>query len=217
MQYSMRLAKRIDKNGCCPFDQKSVDNVPNIDIFIDSRINKIITDGCKEVLRRSMDASNPYRYGEQGLLVSTLDKDMYNNVLPHIHENFNGSYHRTVVNNKYKQAVNSRSINDLIFIHNHPNNSTFSAADLISFAGAKTIKIMVAIGNIHNIFIAEKIRSDEGAIEEYIEKYLYYYKKTYSKSKLTDKQIKDKAALEILKEPEKYGFYLDKLFRRNIK
>ena len=129
--YNMRIANSapMNKNGCYPFSEASINNIPDIDIFVNFGtldINELIKEGCKEVLRRSMSSKNAYRYGEQGLLISTVDRDAKGNPLPHIHEYFQGEYHEIKTDDRYKKIVATRPIKDLIFIHNHPNNSSFS-------------------------------------------------------------------------------------------
>ena len=50
--YNMRIAKRIAKKY--KFGIASINNIPDIDIFVEPENNKIVTDGCKEVLYSHM-------------------------------------------------------------------------------------------------------------------------------------------------------------------
>lgn len=216
MKYNMRIAKRKDKNGCFTFTQRSIDNIPEIDIFADSRINKIITDGCKEVLRRSMDINNPYRYGEQGLLISTVDVDSKGNKLPHIHECFDGEYHNLIAGSKYGNIVAQRPIKDLIFIHNHPNNSSFSAEDLKSLTNVKSIIAIIAVGNRHNVFILIN-NTKSSIVPNYIDKHMMEYQKKNGIviSRKKRKAIADSAARYILDNYAKFKLDYYKLRRKS--
>lgn len=149
--FSMRIANRApkSKNGCYPFSEESIKNIPDIDIFIEDEINNKIKLACQDVLRRSMHTSNKYRYGEMGILISTLDNSIY--------ERFNGEYNTIHTDNtRYNDIVYSRNKSDLIFIHNHPNNSSFSASDLINLSSYTSILGVVAVGNRHNLFLVIK-------------------------------------------------------------
>jgi len=122
--YKMRIANRgkLSRNGTCAFSEENINNIPYIDIFIETDINYKLTDGCKNVLRRSLSSKNKYRYGEQGLLISTLDNSIFYEM--------QGTYEEIITDSTYNNIIHSRQSKDLIFIHNHPNNSIFSASDM---------------------------------------------------------------------------------------
>ena len=77
--YKMRIANRghLSKNKTYAFSMENVNNIPVMPIFIEDAVNEKIAEGCKNVLMRSMNSKNKYRYGEQGLLISTLDNSVY--------------------------------------------------------------------------------------------------------------------------------------------
>lgn len=219
--YDMRVGERIDKkpmdkNGCYPFTQKSIDNIPNINIFTDTNINNEIIKGCKEVLHRSMDKRNPYRYGEQGLLISIMDMDCNGNRLPHIHEVFNGEYHKIRTDERYRNIVTNRPIKDLIFIHNHPNNSSFSAEDLKSLTSRKSMLAVVAIGNRHNIFVVINY-SQRFMVNNFIMNYMREYQKKNGIviNKVRRKNIEDEAARQILNSYDKFQLDYYKFRRKS--
>lgn len=221
IMYNMRISRQIDKkpandNKCYPFSEASINNVPDIDIFIEPEINKAITDGCKEVLRRSMDRNNTFRYGEQGLLISTLDADSRGRKLPHIHMNFQGEYHQIVTDSKYSEIVAERPVKDLIFIHNHPNNSSFSAADLKSLARGNSLLAAVAIGNRHNLFIVINT-TKKSKVVDYINNYMSEFQKRNGVviNKNKRKLIENRAARIILDKPEEFKLDYYKLRRKS--
>lgn len=150
-EFNMRIANRAPKtsNNCYPFSIDCINNIPDIDIFTEEHINEKIKLGCQDVLRRSMHSSNAYRYGEMGLLISTLDDTIY--------ERFVGKYESVPVKGtSYGSIVTNRQTKDLFFIHNHPNNSLLSFSDVSNLINAKSIYGVIAVGNRHNLHIVTK-------------------------------------------------------------
>lgn len=207
MKYSMRIGKRVEKRH--RFDYDSIDNIPFIDIFIEESDNRILTQACKRVLYNSMQ-SERYRYGEQGILVSI------GNNLPKVYETFTGNYREIKVDDRYRNIVKERDYKDLVFIHNHPSNSYFSAEDLITFALGKSLIALIAVGNQHNVYILIDTGSKIKMLK-YINYYRRTYKSKYANSMLSDKEINNKAVPDILNNPEKFGVYFEKLRRKNSK
>lgn len=150
-EYKLRIANKAPKNkhNCYPFSNDSIINIPKIDLFLEDRINEKIRLGCQDVLKRSMSYSNNYRYGEMGLLISILDNSIY--------ERFSGTYECVPINGtSYKEIVTNRNSSDLVFIHNHPNDSILSYADLYNLIHDKSMYGVIAIVNRHNIHIVFK-------------------------------------------------------------
>ena len=208
--YNMKIANMapMNKNGCYPFSEMNIGNIPDITIFIEENINKKIKLGCQDVLRRSMNSSNKYRYGEMGLLISTLDNG--------VALRLRGTYHNVSVNNiDYVNIVNKRKTKDLIFIHNHPNNSTFSYNDVVNLTSTETLRAVIAVGNRHNLFIVTK--EDEELVENF-EIYVKNKANILSKSDNNRYEIKyyrDVICKQILETcPEKFGLYYEKLRRK---
>lgn len=162
--YKMRIANRgqLSKNKTYAFSMENVNNIPIMPIFDNHNVNIKIAEGCKNVLMRSMSSKNKYRYGEQGLLISLSDDS--------VHIEIGGEYHKVTVNDEYIRIINNRNKDDLIFIHNHPDGSTFSATDIKHLYNDKYIRGIVAVGNRHNIFvIIKKFNCDSTCIEKFIE------------------------------------------------
>lgn len=213
---NMRIANRAPKtkNGVYPFSEQNINNIPYLDIFIEDNINELITQGCKDVLYKSMSSKNKYRYGEFGLLVSTIDMDRKHNAIEHIYEFIPGVYNKIYLNNRYRKILleRHRLIDDIVFIHNHPNNSTFSGSDLIQLAKYNALKSIIAVGNRHNIFVATKI----GDVSN-MKNFIYDFIKNNSSTNNEDEEkfLKDKAASIILKTPDKYNIAYNRFRRYN--
>ena len=205
----MRIAKRVGNRY--KFGVESIKNIPYVDIFIEPENNKIVTDGCKEVLYKSM-TDKTFPYGEQGLLVSTMEYS------PSIHINFRGNYKRIRTSELYHTVVDNRPNTDLIFIHNHPNNTPFSANDLLNLSGTPSILAIIAVGNTHNVHIA--IDTDiHDKISNHISNYKQKYKQLHhipDKDESLDSIIADKSVKYILDNPNKFGLEYIKMRRGSI-
>lgn len=211
--YNMKIANSAPPNkyGAYPFSVASIRSLPKIDLFIDNYSNEILNKACIDVLTASMQSTNQYRYGEIGRLVSILDCDEHNNTMQHINEQFIGGYEGVQVDDRYKIIVSSRGIGDLVFIHNHPNNSTFSGADLEHLYTDIYLYGIVAVGNRHNTFIVTKSGSTARMYN-----YIQNYARAHAKSENEVKKYKDLAALNVLKNPSKFNIEYHKFNRRKV-
>lgn len=199
MKYKMRIANRckLSKNGTYAFSEDNINNIPYIDIFIESDINNKLTDSCKNVLRRSLSSKNKYRYGEQGLLISTLDNSIFYEMA--------GTYEQVLTDSIYNNIIQSRQTKDLIFIHNHPNNSIFSASDIRHLYNDVSLIGIIAVGNRHNVHVILN-NGDCSHIEKcFLKCKIRYTKKNNTQlSKLSGREIKrieDDAVPYILSNP----------------
>lgn len=204
--FNMRIAHRVREKY--KFDESSITNIPILDIFIEQSINNKITLGCREVLRRSI-ANKEFKYGEQGLLIYTLDDT--------VHETFSGNYSRIAINNRYRDITRNREYTDLVFIHNHPSNETFSASDLKSLEMTKSLKAVVAVGNKHNLYIVLKASSVTG-IKQYIDTYTNRVIKNNNLKNISNtdlRAIEDRTVEFILNNANRFGIYYKKYRRVN--
>ena len=211
--YKMRIANSSPPNkyGAYPFSIDSINSIRDIDIYVDEYSNKVLTKACKDVLLRSMNAHNPYRYGETGRLVSILDEDLYGNKLQHIDEIYDGNYDSVSTDKKYSTIVSNRGIADLVFVHNHPNNASFSGWDLEHLYKDRFLYGIIAVGNRHNVFIVTKNGSTKN-----LYKYIQDYAKAYAKSPAEMRKYKDIAAHFILEHPDEFNIEYTKMNRRTL-
>lgn len=212
MHYMMHIANRakLSKNGTYAFSEYNINNIPYIDIFIEPEINHKLTNGCKNVLSRSLSSRNQYRFGEQGLLISTLDNSIFYEM--------QGTYESVFVDTKYNSYIQNRQTVDLIFIHNHPNNSNFSAADIRHLYTDNSLLGIIAVGNRHSIHIILS-NGNCSNIENYISNYKINYakKNNLDLGKLSKKEIKrieDSAVPYILNNTNKFNIEYYKYNRR---
>lgn len=210
----MRIANHlgINKNGWYPFSEESINNLPDIKAFTNDGVNKAILEGCKNVLYRSMKYSNKYRYGEMGLLISVGHLIFNNDNRLRIYELFNGEYNRVNTSIKYYNIINNRGTKDLIFIHNHPNNSSFSGGDIMRLTEVNNLRAIVAVGNRHNLYILIDDKKNKTALN-YIKQYVVY--RTTETGVKDDFKYENEAAKIILSNPSRYGLIYIKYRRKS--
>lgn len=157
--------------------------------------------------------SKSFPYGEQGLLVSVTD------IKPKVHINIGGNYRRVRANLEYKETVYNRQCKDLVFIHNHPNNSNFSYNDLMSFSLAEQLVAIIVIGNTRNVHTLLSTRS-KNTIAKFIRSYKHSYKVKHN-IKLDDESvdhiIEYEAVNYILSNCNKFNIEYRKFNRRSLK
>lgn len=205
----MKIVNRLGLNehGCYPFSDSSINNIPNINMFIENNINEKIHEACMEVLRKSLSIHNKYRYGEMGILLSTYDGSIY--------KVFKGKYLSIDLGNQgFNEIVENRNMDDLILVHNHPNNSNFSAADIAVLINTKSLYGLVVVGNTHNVYIVTKeVQSLANDLIDYIEIESNKLAKLDG-NKYDIKEYKDYVVSEVLTtDSKKFGLDFIKLRR----
>lgn len=195
-----------------PISDTDIGRIPRARITNDNSINTYIQDICKEVLNL---AKNKNKSTEIGILAS-LDKKYKSKPIFGYMDNKTGLCTiDTVHDEEYQDVIISFKYNSLIFIHNHPNNSTFSYNDVVNLTSTETLRAVIAVGNRHNLFIVTK--EDEELVENF-EIYVKNKANILSKSDNNRYEIKyyrDVICKQILETcPEKFGLYYEKLRRK---
>lgn len=225
MDMEMRIgrSKIAERKGNKAVTQKSIDSVPVPNTFIDSEVNEKIAYYAKEVLRKAM-SNKDFAYNEVGILFSILNDE--------IEETYLGELGKIRIDGtNFVDIVSSRVLRDLIFIHNHPNNSCFSGNDIIGLCSCPSLVAVVAIGNTSNMYILLKTRNGASKTGDYIvnkaEEMLNRDIKagvvnTKSEINRRRKKYRDQLAREILNNhseqelDRKYGLAIEKYNRRCI-
>jgi hypothetical protein len=134
---------------------KDIDAVPKFKILLLSkREESYVRLMCQYVLYLAMYSN---KSNEVGLLLDSVDYSRY--------KWFFGSNKRVTVNNIYLHNTNPDYSNRFIFIHNHPNNTSFSLTDLRTFLSSYTIFLAIAIQNNGTVHILCK--KTETNIDDY--------------------------------------------------
>lgn len=151
-----------------PISLDDINRVPCKRIFDNGgKKDKLIQDIHKGILKFSMSRNNN---GEVGVLLSLLDFKV----------KYKMSGDKTFIDSssdtKYTNLViNSRNLS-LMFLHNHPNNSGFSYADLKTFIMTPSIGVISVVCNNGCVHVLEKLENVDYA------GVLYYYNKHYSRN-----------------------------------
>lgn len=199
------IAKR---HGCEIIEIKDITSVPNAHIFLEESINNKIQEETKRILRLAM-SDRKYQYGEVAVLFSTLDNA--------VHEEYIGEFNRIVFeNSNFKDIIAKRKTRDLILIHNHPNNSTFSGEDIVTLCSNITLLALIAIGNTKSMHVLLKIYSSKNNAVQYINNRAEQLRQQANDKTVENiKKYKDMAALDILKNPDKFGLSYERYNRRH--
>lgn len=191
-----------------PITFKSIDNVSCTRIFSNHKLNKIIQQQCKEVLRLSMIRTDEHRYDEVGRLFSI--RNPYDKI--DILGKWDDKIGTCIINTnifEYDEMLSEHSLNELVFIHNHPNNSDLSLADIKQLLYDDEILAVIAIGNTSGTYYLSKTK---------ICSYSNLYKNinnTISKYNNIS-NIESKIRHKIIENAERYGLLYGKSRRRNI-
>lgn len=212
---SMRIGnkRKVNSIGIYEIIQKDIDSIPDIDIFVDSEVNVKITDSCRDVLKLSRDNNKKCQHGECAILISISNQD--------IKESYIGEADRIIfTGTSFIPIVTNRGMQDLILIHNHPNNSMFSWEDLHLLDSFENLLAIIAVGNTS---MTRVLMKDEGFIAGDVYNYIINraneLKNEYIKNNngcLSDKMFRDIASLDIQNEPAKFGLDLYEYRRKKI-
>lgn len=207
----------IDKTIRYEITEESIGSIPNIDFFNQVNINQMIVSGCKEVLSNSLYNKNELLRGcEQGLLISIINKDEDGNNLSIIHETFEGTESKILMDDRFENIVKTREVYDLIFIHNHPNNSVLSYLDLRTLSNKRNLVAVVAVGNTENLYIA----LDKGMytkLDKFVTKYRLKYIKDNNYSNISEQdesKLQNWAALMVAANPDHFNVRYENYKRR---
>lgn len=142
--FELPLQKRKSK---MLITEEVIDKVPCTHILDNGgEIDKYIQYLHKRLLYLSMKKNNS---NEVGLLLNlnTMDyKIVYGNE----------SLVSLSENKEVRLFLKNASVQSMMFMHNHPNNSNFSYADLASFADNENLRVVTAIRNDGNIHVLQK-------------------------------------------------------------
>lgn len=208
--YELRIGKfsneirtrRAKENGCIEIKDETIQQIPCIHIFQENNINRKFQHYLKKVLTLSKDRLDRHMHGEVGILI---DKgDLLSDTNP-IKATMYGEYHSVVTNVDYQNAVANALGSTLAFIHNHPNNSSFSYMDIKTFTNTASISTIVAVGNAGKIFVINKTSQyDCKGILSFMDNTAIKFAQK-DNNRYDFKAYQDAAATELLKNYKQYG------------
>lgn len=165
IDYNMHIAKRnlakdkeyADKIGGCIITNSAIESVPCARITQNNSLNLLIRRHHQNILELSRSRKDGHKYDEVGYLLEIIEP--YNSSEP-IYGFYNAnkkiSTIRATYNANYLNFITSHSKEQLIFMHNHPNNSPLSFDDIINLIKRRQLFAVTAIGNTGSIHMAYK-------------------------------------------------------------
>ena len=183
--------------------EEDIQSVPKAKIF-GNEIDKYIQHACKEVLRASLNRTDGFQYDEVAIII---DKNGKHRLLKTGNNGRVDSW-----DDDYTDLIVCADELSLIFVHNHPNNSKLSFADLINLIPTATMLGVIAVSNSGNVSYAIKIERDH---DKYYKLYNYIVSRT---NKFSENKISQfDAGNKILNNPTAFGLKTGYSRRRRSK
>lgn len=165
IDYHMHIAKKnlakdkeyANKIGGCIITNNAIESVPCARITQNNSLNLLIRRHHQNILELSRSRKDGHKYDEVGYLLKIVEP--YNSSEPvYGYYNTNKKISTIEVNSNanYLNLIISSHKNQLIFMHNHPNNSSLSFADVANLIRREQLFAVTAIGNIGSIHVAYK-------------------------------------------------------------
>lgn len=150
--------KRTLPIGVLPINLKTIINLPLPNLYLEKDINIALREICKELLNDAMTRKDGYKHGEVGYLLRVND----DSTIDILYKAYGDYIHVPLsTDSEYRKIIKQYTINDdIIFIHNHPNNGDFSYGDFAMLIGADIISSIIAVGNRGNIYVMTKTYRD---------------------------------------------------------
>lgn len=197
--------RNAKNNGAIIITDEIIEKIPCMHIFIEDYANKEVQRYIKTVLESAKNRKDNYLYGEVGVLV---DKGIMKPGVEAISSISYGDYARIDVSQdeNYQNAILEHKGRNLMFIHNHPSGHSFSYSDIVTFVNTSRISTIIAVGNNGKIYVINKglLYNPNEALKFMNNKALSFAEA--DKNRLQLKYYQDRAAAELLKRPDKFGF-----------
>lgn len=189
-----------------PITQASIDNVGLTHIITGKNSlsrNEYIRSLCRKVLEISMNRKDGNRYNEVGILARIDGSYETKPIYGYWNKKHTTCLIDTQYNVEYNYLLDESSNNSLIFVHNHPNNSSVSFNDIMNlFSGIQLqIAAVVAVSNNGNV---SYVKRDSLAYKFYLTTGEKIYKGMQNKS-TNDRTIHiNKLYKDMMDNPSKY-------------
>lgn len=211
MKYDMRLVNREARDKAAlskmpnssKITVKSIQNVPCVTLTNSKELNNLIRDTHMKLLEKSMLRTDGHRYDEMGILMELIKPYGYE-VIPGKVNPTTGISSVDPTDIRFIKYLASHSDNQLLFMHNHPNNSGFSYGDLHNFIMTDEIKAITAVGNTHGVHLMWKNKEfDKDKALKYFN--LVLRRRCYANVKSSIHDIKSSVLREVMKNISKIG------------
>lgn len=155
--------KLQDTQGYTPITQKSIKNVKCTRIISgegSDKYNKYIQYLSRKILKISASRQDNYINDEVGILARLDGTYESQPIYGYWNAEARTSVIYTYKNVEYNFMIDENESQSLIFVHNHPNNSSLSYNDIKSLININAIKCIVAVGNSGIIHYIIKVNQD---------------------------------------------------------
>lgn len=210
MHYEMRITKGNNDDEylnkmirASKITSKTINSIPCVELTSDNSLNNLIRITHMKLLEASMLRHDEHRYDEVGILMELVEPYQYEVYFGKVDEKTGISSIKSN-DSRFLAYIAKHSKEQLMFMHNHPNNSCFSYGDLCNFILTDEIKIITAVGNSHGV---HSMCKDKNFNKNETIKYL---KIATSKINLKDNtedigKKRDRIVLDIIKNISKLG------------
>lgn len=207
--YNMRMPNRNKQNevylnkmpNSSPITQKSINSVPLIMLTNNKSLNNLIRTMHIRLLQEASLRKDGHKYDEVGILMELVEP--YNYII--VYGEVNPSTGISSINprsNDFTSYVGKHTKNQLLFMHNHPNNSCFSYGDIYNFITTDVIGILTAIGNSHGVYsIWKKEKFNSKVALKYLQATVENISLRYPNKK--DREIKHDAVILVIRNMDK--------------
>lgn len=152
-----------------------------------------------------MQRNDGQRFDEVGYLLELVCPYNNTNAIYGVYDNNKqiSSIH-TQGNSEYEEFIQSHEDNQLIFMHNHPNNSDLSFGDIWNLVITDQLYAVTAVGNNGSVYSAYKDNTSFNKIDIKI-KFKKFYKKIMKMGELDKNKMKIQLLDKLKLEQQKYG------------
>ena len=207
MKYDMRLKSRESRDvedlrkmpNSIKIMRKTINNVPCVEVTNSKVLNELIRDTHMQLLQKAALRTDGHRYDEIGILMELVEPYGYETITGQVNP-VTGVSSVDPMDERFVKYLALHSNNQLLFMHNHPNNSNFSYGDLYNFIITDEIKVITAIGNLHGIYsMWKEAEFDKNRAFQYMNSLLK--SKNHMSSDIA--KIKHDVATELIKNASK--------------
>lgn len=207
MKYDMRLKSRESRDvedlrkmpNSIKIMRKTINNVPCVEVTNSKVLNELIRDTHMQLLQKAALRTDGHRFDEVGILMELVEPYGYETI-PGKVDPVTGISSVDPKDTRFKKYLTLHSNNQLLFMHNHPNNSNFSYGDLSNFIMTDEIKAITAIGNLHGIHLMWK---EDGFNKNRARQYIDFLVKSRNNASSSMVKIKHDIATEIIRNASK--------------
>lgn len=222
-QYNMRIGNRninkdkeyADRIHGTIITPASIQRVPCMQITENNALNHLIQEQHRRILELSKNRIDGYKYDEVGYLIELVEPYRTSEPIYGCYDEDRNTSRIDANNSReYRYFVDGHSKEQLLFMHNHPNNLGLSYVDIRTLILTRTLFGVTAVGNDGDVYFAYKGKNYK---YEIMRKEIIQFNTSIHKMEVNKQIVK---CMELLRElkmnQDKYNLYFKYSKRRNI-